>query len=69
MQNKVLIVEDDSDLKEGLDFSLSEEGYMVVAVETLKEAEKCFKNDLEADILTNPPYKYAKEFVEKSIRL
>ena len=46
MQNKVLIVEDDSDLKEGLDFSLSEEGYMVVAVETLKEAEKCFKNDV-----------------------
>lgn len=29
--------------------------------------EKCFSNDLEADILTNPPYKYAKEFVEKAL--
>lgn len=28
---------------------------------------KCFKNDLEADILTNPPYKFAKEFIEKAL--
>lgn len=31
--------------------------------------EKCFENDLETDILTNPPYKYAKEFVEKSLEI
>lgn len=31
--------------------------------------EKLFKNDLEADILTNPPYKYAKEFVERSLEI
>lgn len=26
-----------------------------------------FNNELETDILTNPPYKYAKEFVEKAL--
>lgn len=31
--------------------------------------EKCIENDLEADILTNPPYKYAKEFVEKALEI
>ena len=31
--------------------------------------EKFFGNDLEADILTNPPYKYAKEFVEKALEI
>ena len=28
-------------------------------------SEKYFKDDLMADILTNPPYKFAQEFVEK----
>ena len=29
--------------------------------------EKYFKDDLMADILTNPPYKLAQEFVEKAL--
>ena len=29
--------------------------------------EKYFKDDLMADILTNPPYKFAQEFVEKAL--
>lgn len=40
-------------------------GYGNEQVDFLKE--KCFSNDLEADILTNPPYKFAKEFVEKAL--
>lgn len=28
-----------------------------------------FNNELETDILTNPPYKYAKEFVEKALEI
>lgn len=31
--------------------------------------EKLFSDDLEADILTNPPYKFAKEFVEKALEI
>lgn len=31
--------------------------------------KKCFEDDLMADILTNPPYKYAQEFVEKSLEI
>ncbi len=31
--------------------------------------KKCFKNDLKADILTNPPYKYAEKFVLKALEI
>lgn len=40
-------------------------GYGEEQIDFLKE--KYFPNDLMADILTNPPYKYAKEFVEKAL--
>lgn len=42
-------------------------GYGDGQIDFLKE--KCFDDDLKADILTNPPYKYAKEFVEKALRI
>lgn len=42
-------------------------GYGDKQIDFLKE--KCFYDDLKADILTNPPYKYAKEFVEKALRI
>lgn len=28
-----------------------------------------YKGDIDVDIITNPPYKYAKEFVEKSLKI
>lgn len=31
--------------------------------------QKSFDNELKIDILTNPPYKYAKEFVEKALKI
>lgn len=42
-------------------------GYGDEQIDFLKE--KCFDDDLKADILTNPPYKYAKEFVEKALKI
>lgn len=42
-------------------------GYGGEQIDFLKE--KYFDDDLKADILTNPPYKYAKEFVEKALKI
>lgn len=42
-------------------------GYGDEQIDFLKE--KYFDDDLKADILTNPPYKYAKEFVEKALKI
>lgn len=42
-------------------------GYGDKQIDFLKE--KYFDDDLKADILTNPPYKYAKEFVEKALKI
>ena len=40
-------------------------GYDNKQIDFLKE--KYLKDDLMSDILTNPPYKYAQEFVEKAL--
>lgn len=40
---KILVVEDDTDLKEGLEFALEEDGYVVFTAETKKEAIDCYK--------------------------
>lgn len=40
---KILVVEDDVDLKEGLEFTLKEEGYEVLAAETKGEAMAYYK--------------------------
>lgn len=37
--DRILIVEDDTDLKEGLEFSLNTDGYKTVAVSTIADAE------------------------------
>ena len=37
---KILIVEDDIDLKEGLEFALKEDGYEVLVAETKKYTSK-----------------------------
>ncbi len=42
-------------------------GYGDEQIDFLKE--KYFDDDLKADILTNPPYKYAKEFAEKALKI
>lgn len=42
-------------------------GYGDKQIDFLKE--KYLKDDLMSDILTNPPYKYAQEFVEKSLEI
>lgn len=41
---------------------LIDRGYGTGGVDFLK-----FKGDFDGDIITNPPYKYAKEFVEKAL--
>ena len=41
---KILIVEDDIDLKEGLEFALKEDGYEVLVAETKKDAIICYKS-------------------------
>lgn len=43
---------------------LIDRGYGVGGVDFLQETEP-----FDGDIVTNPPYKYAKEFVERAIRL
>lgn len=40
--SKILIIEDDMDLQEGLDFSLQSEGYQVMTAATAKEGLKIF---------------------------
>lgn len=42
-------------------------GYGDGQIDFLKN--KVFKENLKADILTNPPYKYAKEFVENALKM
>ncbi len=58
---------------------LIKQGYNVYATDKISRGygneqldfltEKLFTDDLEADILTNPPYKYAKEFIEKALEI
>lgn len=36
-------------------------------IDFLKVTKEDYKNDYPRDIITNPPYKYAKEFVEKAL--
>lgn len=43
---------------------LIDRGYSIGGVDFLKEDEK-----FDGDIITNPPYKYAQEFIEKAIEL
>lgn len=38
-------------------------------IDFLKVCKKDVKNDFPRDIITNPPYKYAKEFVEKALEI
>lgn len=49
---------------------IKERGYALNGVQDFLKAEKAgFITGGEYDILTNPPYKYAKEFVKKSLEL
>ena len=41
---KILVVEDDIDLKEGLEFALKEDGYIVLTAETKKQAAVCYNS-------------------------
>ena len=43
---------------------LIDRGYGITGVDFLKET-----NDFSGDIITNPPYKYAEQFVEKALEL
>lgn len=38
-------------------------------IDFLKVKKEDIKNDFSRDIITNPPYKYAKEFVEKALEI
>ena len=38
-------------------------------IDFLKVQKEDIKNDFSRDIITNPPYKYAKEFVEKALEI
>lgn len=38
-------------------------------IDFLKVTKDDVKNDFPRDIITNPPYKYAKEFVEKALEI
>ena len=38
-------------------------------IDFLSVKKEDIKNDVSRDIITNPPYKYAKEFVEKAIEI
>lgn len=38
-------------------------------IDFLKVQREDIKNDFSRDIITNPPYKYAKEFVEKALEI
>lgn len=38
-------------------------------IDFLKVCKEDVKNDFPRDIITNPPYKYAKEFVEKALEI
>ena len=38
-------------------------------IDFLKISKEDVKNDISRDIITNPPYKYAKEFVEKALEV
>lgn len=44
--NKLLIVEDDQDLLEGLAFSMESEGYQVICASTMEEGLKKFRDHL-----------------------
>lgn len=44
--NKLLIVEDDRDLLEGLAFSMESEGYRVICASTMKEGLRKFREIL-----------------------
>jgi hypothetical protein len=46
---------------------LIDRGYGIGGVDFLKVTKKDIANDYSRDIITNPPYKYAKEFVEHAL--
>lgn len=57
---------------------LKEHGYNVISTDLIDRGygrgnmnflESCFEVKLNCDIITNPPYKYAKEFVEHALEL
>ena len=56
---------------------LKARGYRVIARdlydrgygESGHDFRKCTERDMDYDIITNPPYKYAQEFVEKSLEV
>ena len=47
---------------------LVDRGYMgTEVIDFLKVSKEDIKNDFSRDVITNPPYKYAKEFVEHAL--
>lgn len=48
--SRILIVEDDASLQEGLSFSLQSEGYDIVAADTLKGGERAFR-EVDCDLV------------------
>lgn len=38
-------------------------------IDFLKVSKEDIKNDVSRDIITNPPYKYAKDFIEKALEI
>lgn len=50
-----------------LSTDLIDRGYGEGGVDFLKVAKEDIKEDFPRDIITNPPYKYAKEFVEHAL--
>jgi hypothetical protein len=46
---------------------LIDRGYGLGGVDFLKTQKERVKDDMPRDIITNPPYKYAKEFVEHAL--
>ena len=69
---KLLIVEDDTDLREGLAFAFRSENYEVVPADTVKKAKQCLQQmDVQGIILDcNLPdgsgFELCKELREKS---
>ena len=50
-----------------LSTDLIDRGYGIGGVDFFEVTKKDFKGDYPRDIITNPPYKYAKEFVEHAL--
>ena len=70
---KILIVEDDSDLREGLSFSFSSDGYDVIETETKKEGLQEIKKGgcdlvlLDCNLLDGIGLNFAKRFAVTAI--